>query len=224
MGILISLEGEEGVGKSHFGLASPEPIYFFNFDWGIELLLPKFQGKKIHIYDYPLVLSEEVSGEPEKWRPLYSTFMRDIAEVFLKDKGTVVIDTATTLWKVVHSAYLESLPHRERLMPYEYAEPNYLMESVLQRIKLSKLNGILIQKLRDVYIEDKRTKEKELDGFRLTTSLVDIALRLELIAEEGGFKQYATIRKSRYNFKLRGLRIANPTFESVIKVNELASR
>src|SRR5437762_2260800 len=96
--IVISIEGREKEGKSHFALTAPGPIGVINLDIGLEGVVHKFarQGKKIYVANYRLPSTtggnaREIAEEADKvWTALVADY-----KAALGSCRTVVLDSAT---------------------------------------------------------------------------------------------------------------------------------
>ena len=90
------------VGKTHFALTFPEPVYVVDTDLGVAPLLakPEFRGKDIRIYD-----AVKLDLENDEVDPIGSLDMLEKALTALRDVkyGTIVIDTITDIWQWILS-------------------------------------------------------------------------------------------------------------------------
>jgi hypothetical protein len=135
---------------------------------------------------------QPLKGYRELWNNFLALYLKALEDKSIK---TVVIDTATQAWQICHMAFLQEKQEqqilngekklRERLIPIEYAEPNARMRSIEQAPKVYGKHLVLTHYQTDVYanrlsgdrMEEYKTGEKELDGFRATANLSDIVLQ-----------------------------------------------
>ncbi len=202
----IAIWGLEKTGKTHFSLTFPEPIYFFNFDFGLHRVLPKLKDKLIKVFDYDM--------SEGNFQELWKKFRVDYKKA-LEEATTIAIDTATQLWELVRLSYLDELSseekERQRLLPYEYAEPNSRFQSLIYRAKVAGKYLVLIHRARDEYVGDKSTGRKELAGFKDTKALVDMTLHFSL----DGNVPIATFESCGFSLALNGLRVKNIDFKAL---------
>ena len=145
MGETVVLYGPSGSGKTSQALTWPGPIVNFDLEYGLHRAwgikqdggLYTFNGqaitRKVYERDFQLVTSVDhrIRGCMEAWLQ----FTTDYVTVCKQRKGTIILDTATIIWKLCCDAYLQQLqiinPTRERIWPQVmYAEPNRRMSGV----------------------------------------------------------------------------------------------
>jgi len=212
------IAGEAKVGKSHFGLTAPDPIVVFDFDQGIQKLLPKFKDKDIKVI--PIVM--DVWGK-EKVSPLWDEFYRKYKDVLESDCKTIMMDTATQLWEILRLAHFERVQKeskivRIRLQPVEYAEANSLMRAIIAAAKAHGKNLVLTHYVRDVYDDSgRKTGEKEADQFRHTPGLCDLSLKFTAKRKKGGKGEdtQVLIERCRDDRELVGEILTNPTWDTI---------
>jgi len=90
----IGIWGPEGIGKTHFALTMPEPIYIVDTEFGVPQLFPKFTESSITYLDVC------VMDEDDKIMTIASL---EYAEEAVKDlakleEGTIIIDSGTDIW------------------------------------------------------------------------------------------------------------------------------
>jgi hypothetical protein len=212
--LIVSMGGIEKQGKTHFALTAPGDIVIFSLDVGLEGVVHKFTRDKRVIVHNMMNYSD-----PDKAKQAWSTYMQ-LYEMALRTPGvrTVIVDTATQLWALLRLARFGKVT---QVMPYQYGPVNAEYKGMLDMGYDSDKNLILIHKLRPVYINDKRTKDLERDGFRDTGARVQVNLHVyrdeaeeEIDAEgnvtviPGEFNAYIT--DCRQNERLQGLTLSGP--------------
>lgn len=201
--LVVAIWGQEKTCKTTMALTFPKPMYHFDLDvGGYNRAKGRFEGQDIVSEPYPTPLqldrmmgktsvstkaSRRIVGIKEVWQK----FLIKYAEI-LQDKKlcTIVIDSGTQLWTICHQGFLQErqegqkpdAPPRQTLKPIEYGEPNARMKSIIFAARSYKKNLVLTHYPRDVYaqkvtdkgIEDYKTGDVEIDGFKQTSALADV--------------------------------------------------
>lgn len=168
-----------------------------------------------------------LKGYMELWNKFLKWYMDALTDAKVK---TIVVDTATQCWQICHMAYLQEKQEaqllnketklRERLIPIEYAEPNARMRAIEQAPKAYSKHLVLTHYQTDTYasrmsgdrIEEYKTGEKELDGFRATANLSDIVLRTKV----DGTTPKALVTVCGLSLNMVGVELVNPTYDSLV--------
>jgi hypothetical protein len=161
---IISSAARDKCGKTHFACTLPDPICYFNLDFGDEgvldkLVRPPFLKRIARVnIQIPATKStkERVSNEhQQKYVRLWETFN----EQFLMacDSGsfrTVVVDTHDEAWALLRLARFGKL---EQIMPEQYGPVNaeFSELSYYPRTKPG-LNAVYIHKMGKQYTADKK--------------------------------------------------------------------
>lgn len=217
--------GDEGTGKTTMALSWPRPLFHMDIDvggferaaWRIDqtglttesfarpiqesALLGNITEKKSgRITD--VRVAKRVEGMKELWEQIVKSFVAALKD---KDIATIVIDSATMLWQIAHSAHLQELQDkqiaqgkagpkwedlRERLSSMEYGPANDRMRQFFHSARGTKTNLVLVHYPRPEYtdIVDTKTGESKsvttgkqvMDGFKETAKHSDIVLWLTL--------------------------------------------
>lgn len=212
--LFVSVAGEPKTGKTHFALTFPDPLALFSFDLGAEFVASKFPGKQIDIFKYPVPIIDSVHPKPYA-EEFYLQIKDDYEKAVTSGVyNTVVIDTATALWEIVRHAYTEE-KNRKQIVKVEYAEPNARMSWFLLQPNVAGVNLVATHYLRDRYIDDKNTGQKEQDGFRRTHGLADLVLTTEMLKSV----VKGTIFADRYDRELNGYEFDDPTYDDLVAVH-----
>jgi hypothetical protein len=160
-----------------------------------------------------LRLPKKVIGMKELWTQI----IIDYAEAVQNPKvSTIIIDSGTQLWSICHKAYLQELQEKQlvqgekeqfiraQLLGIEYGEPNDRMKALLYTARTYNKHLVLTHYPRDVYaqrptergIEDYKTGAIDIDGFKQTKALVDMAIFTEQKKASDGVKMMARITLS----------------------------
>lgn len=193
--IVLSLEGMEKQGKTHFALTAPKPLVVFDMDIGLEGVLQKFQGEP-DILRYKVGEYDTQQAATTAWEGFRQAFL-----AALEDRGvrTLVLDTATEAWEVIRMARFGKL---SQIQPYQYGPVNAEFKLLLKRAYESDKNVVLVHKMRPVYLNDKRSGDYERAGFSDTGYLVQINARA--VRDEDG-QWTLWIRDCRQNPDLAGM-------------------
>ena len=214
--ILVGVEALEKEGKTHFALTAPGPLAVFDFDTGMEGVVHKFAGKKkIYVSDYRR-LGNVMTNTPENWVLLWEKFKREyIAAMDAPEIRTVVLDTATEVWELLRMARFGKLT---QVMPYHYGPVNAEYRELIRKAYASGKNLILLHKMKDEYVNDKRTGQLKRSGFSDTGFLVQVNVRLWR-DEDNNFHLY--VKDCRQNPDANGMDLMNdmanfPTLATIV--------
>ena len=87
--------GDAKLGKTHFALSFPEPVFVIDTEFGATPLLRKFPGKEIYIMSTAVL-------DPDTDEPDMDESMKKLEEGISTlrnlEKGTIVIDSGTDIW------------------------------------------------------------------------------------------------------------------------------
>lgn len=152
--------------------------------------------------------TKRVVGMQELWEKIVMDFVKYCQTSELR---SIVIDSATLLWNIAHSAHLQQLQEkqmaqnpgiddnllRERLQPIEYGPANDRMRMLLHTARMFSKNLVLTHYPRSVYAEMPNSKgeivsyatgAQEMDGFKETAKLVDVIVWLFVSVNQKGSK------------------------------------
>ena len=174
--LILSVEGLEGCGKTRFTLTAPAPIAFINFDYGLEGIVEPFQEQKpIYVATVKLNFTagsrEKIIEAAEKELDAVETNY----QTALKQARTIVIDTGSELWELLRLAAFGKL---DKVMPHQYAEVNQQMTRLIKLAYDSEANLILTHRLKEQWVNDKRTGLYEFAGMKDIPFLVQAHARL----------------------------------------------
>jgi hypothetical protein len=219
--LVVSLWGDPKVGKTHFALTCPEPIRYLNLDFGVAELVPRFAGKQIEVSDLQLA---DVGSLRECSRILEQFYKDYLWALEHSAGGTVVVDTATQVWQLVQTVKLEEVKERRakkkggdpdevQLYPYDYAQANVLMSSILRRaLHHEGVNTVFIHRSKKRFnARGEELPGTEFQGFNETPAIAQVTLHL---FTEG--KQHrARIEKCRFDTSLEGGVFADLTYDTL---------
>jgi AAA domain len=202
--LILSLEALEGAGKTRFTLTAPGPIAFINFDYGLEGVIEPFQVQKA-IYVATVKLDFNGTGGKEK---VIEAAEKELAKVetnyqtALKQARTIVIDTGSELWELLRLAAFGKL---EKVMPHQYTEVNQQMTRLIKLAYDSDANLLLTHRLKEQWINDKKTGLYEFSGMKDVPYLVQAHARMW--TDEQGY--HLKVGKCRQNATVIGLELVN---------------
>ena len=156
-------------GKTNFGLTAPSPLAYLNLDQGEDGVAQKFiaDGKRILQckieYDAEGAFGSATTAEQEHWKKAKKRLKEGWLDA-LNTKGirSVVVDTDTEAWEVFRLAEFGRSSALARNYGPVNAEYNALMRAVLKTDK----NLIILQKLKELYVNDKGTGRLVASGFK----------------------------------------------------------
>lgn len=225
--IPIVIWGAEGSWKTTMALSFPRPIVHFDIDVGgyeraawnladtkdietksyaVPIPIDKLKGRqKIQNgKEVSIRLPKRVLGYMELWQEIVQDFVEALQR---KEVKTIVIDSATKLWEICHTSYLQELQEsqivkdklelprdenklRERLQQVEYGEPNRRMDTLAYSNRSYKKNLVFTHYSRPKYIKQLNAKTGEIesvdsgrieiDGYKGTRKVVDAVIELVL--------------------------------------------
>jgi hypothetical protein len=202
--LILSVEGLEGCGKTRFALTAPGPIAFLNFDYGLEGVVESFQQAK-PIYVATVKLDFAGSGKREE---IIKAAESELAKVetnyqtALKQARTIIIDTGSELWELLRLAAFGKL---DKVMPHQYAEVNQQMTRLIKLAYDSEANLIITHRLKEQWVNDKKTGLYEFSGMKDVPFLVQAHARM-WNGEDG---YHLRVGKCRQNATVVGLELTN---------------
>lgn len=182
-----------------------------------------------------LTVPKKIVGMKELWQTVITAFVTGCQD---EKVSTIIVDSATALWSTCHRGYLQELQEkqqaqgvhdrdlRERLIPIEYGEPNDRMKSVIFTARSFHKNLVLTHYPRAVYasrltdkgVQEYDTGEKDIDGFKQTKALVDMAIKTEL----RGATMFAAVTLSGLGLGLLDVEFQNPTYQMLLSAIEMS--
>lgn len=245
MGRVMAVAGELKSGKTDFSLTFPKPLIALEFDIAtVERALWRHEGEDITVVRYPTPLgfgpekNRDIKGV---WDKFYSDYQKYVEG---NQYATITFDTATILWWIDHTTWLQEInlknaatPGKEKrtsLTSKEYGEPNNRMASLIYAIRGTDKNLVLVHHLRPIYksqmVNDKlieyASAGREVDGFKYTGNLVDYVMWMELEKQQGMVKPVGEVMSCGLVLSLIGNKTVEPTYdklEAKIKVLRMAA-
>lgn len=257
MQIITVIWGEEGKGKTSMGLTFPKPLKHYDLDvGGYERASWRVHGEGITSTSYPtpvqmerlmgvqntgttIHLPRRVVGYKELWQRIVVDFINDCQDPEIK---TIMIDSATQLWKICHTSLLQEKQEiqinnkvsvddekfRTRLQSIEY--PNDKMNSLVHAAKGSGKNLVLTHYPRNVYREkfdnmgklvSYKSDDVEPDGFKGTVRVMSIVFWA--YADKGIPRAQISLKSALpyLGMDAIGLELPEPTYDGILQLQAM---
>lgn len=235
--------GDEKTGKSSFALTFPKPIWHADMDFGFHRVTGRFKKEiesgLIVSKPYPIPVEELMFssqiGRPIKGvREVYEEFLHDFVNEFIlnPDIPTGVIDTHTQLWEIVRLGFLQEKQElqekgeklRERLMPYEYGEPNDRMKRIIQAARSYGKHLVMVHYAKEEYkpmlvdgtIKETRTGKAIMDSFKHIPDLSDIVIQ----TSRNGVEFYGEVVLCGLDIRMEGMKFRDPSYDIIVAALE----
>lgn len=194
--LIVNVMAREKSGKTHFALTAPGPIVLFNFDFGLEGVINKFNKKPIYASEYRI---NEIS--PDKYAAEWERFKRENkAAMNEKQVRTIIWDTGTEVWELIRMARFGKLT---QVMPHQYGPVNSEMRTLVRDAYSSDKNLIVLHKMGIQYVNNNPTDKYVMAGFK------DIPYNVQVNClawrEDGGGDFHLEISDCRQNSDMAGL-------------------
>ncbi|TXH45742.1 MAG: hypothetical protein E6Q97_30910 [Desulfurellales bacterium] len=215
-------------GKTTFALTFPEPIYYFLWDsGGLDHHLAKIKKMNrdisVAMYDLSTVLEVDDAG------PVLKDFGQDFdyACTATTEKGTIVFDTSTELWKLYQQKMYADVTKQlrakgkevpERMPQRFYDKPNEDWRQKMHRIKHgTSANLVMIEREKPVYDSSGQdTGRKARQGQSSNSYETQLTLRMGVDKDPGGKIQshYVVVEAAGLadSDPLIGMRLEYPTY------------
>jgi hypothetical protein len=211
--IIASVVGHQKSGKTHTALTAPEPITYINIDESTEGVISKFGSKVIAEYK---PVKPNLSAPQSAWVPVYDGIRKVVEGALAYNEGTLVIDTATELYRIHRMAKFGKLT---QVMPHHYTEINTEFKAgIFFPCYESKMSVIFLLRYKKKYVNDNWSGGYEKDGY--TAMEYDVQFNLETIGtdREGGGRDFAVrVVDSRHDASLVGLVFPDPNLPTDLK-------
>lgn len=204
--LIMSAEGLELTGKTHFALGGPEPIIFIDVDLGTEGVIHKFQqaGKRIMIHKVYVPKKAAKSDYEELWIKTKDI----IRQAYSLSSGTMVWDTESEINELARLANFGKLT---QVMPHHYAQVNRELRDIMDWAYDSSMSSIFLRKLKPKWVDGNRTKEYEGMGWGDMEYKCQVNITMHRLDGDDGPEFSATVRKCRQNPAITGTVLSGPT-------------
>lgn len=224
--LVISVGGPEKFGKNHVAFTAPDPIFCQTIDPGTEGVVKKYLkggslglNKDIQLgggaSGYGIEISEDDITDPNKLataaQPVWEQWVTDYLYA-LDNARTVVWDTESDAWELIRLARLGELaPKTGRDRGNVWGPVNAEYRRLLRMAFDKNVNMIIIQKLKDVYVNDKKTGNKDHKGFSDVGYIVQMIIR----AQRQGNQFSVLVNDCRLRPELNGVTIPSNDFSMI---------
>ena len=245
--MLLSLQGEEGTGKSTLAYTAPLPIIGLQFDLGADRAIyggmwelfkdldicfidngDELKGEHdITIYNLPraIQIADVMVGVREQWKKAQGI----ITKIPNSRIASLVIDTATLARKLAADAYLQELQEtekgkaRKQLIQIEYGHPNQDIADVYSLFKGMGKNLITTHHLTDERLSMPNKDglvESMITGKRIMEGYNKTPQLVDVIVETSVVKNKVVgeFKKCGYNLSLVGTKLDNPTWDTIVNM------
>jgi len=222
-GVKAFVWGPPGVGKTHFALSFPPPIYAISTEFGVAQLLGQFPDKDIRImectepYSEPAVIKRtgEADTQPFSVDPILSLKAVEKATEALKDvkEGTIILDSISDIWAWL-GAWIEINADKQYksggMMRTEWGKANARYRTIIMRLISRPTNFVMTSRSQAVYDGTGNvTQQTKFKAQQETPYFADLIVKLDKKAQanvdittgkQTGFtmKRSGTIEKCRY--------------------------
>ena len=175
--LVVAIAGPEKYGKNHLAFTAEGPIYCQSIDPGAEDMKQKYiEGgpfwdgeRKIYVSTYGIEISQEDATDEDKMAaaadPVWNQWTADYIYA-LDHARTIVWDTESDAWELLRLARFGVLnPKTGRDRGNAWGPVNAEYRRLLRLAYDKDVNFILIQKVKDEYVNDKKSGRKERKGF-----------------------------------------------------------
>jgi hypothetical protein len=237
--VVLSVEGLDKSGKTHFAFTAPGPICYISTDWGDEGVIQKFPNKQIIRpiagdlkLDIPAALDR---SDPTVIQPCFKKavdrFVTEYRKAIELGVRTIILDKGSELWEWIRLAHYG----RQSTNRNDYiTTANAFYRDLVREANLAGINLIIINEVKalwESYNEDGKVKFRKTDKFESSGNekdpqLVTARLRMTFIEPQMNLKgeivqpgRFETqVRRCRDNFGAVGMTLTNADFEMAMAV------
>jgi hypothetical protein len=177
--LIVSIEGEEKVGKTHLALTAPKPLAILGTDFGTDRPMGKFVGESILTKEYPYSVPAGLSPDDiaKLTLPVWTQFRQDHLKLIQSGLyRTIVWDTAGELYELQRLAYhgkLASIPE----LSYGQLKGEY--KELVRACKIAGMSLILIHQMKNEYKRSPGSSRGEATGKRIRTGVEAIGYMVD---------------------------------------------
>lgn len=187
--LVASVCALDGGGKTEFGARAKSPVAYFSVDPNTRETIQKLKLTPAVFKDYemPSVAFGEKADVQKEASNVMDDMMDDIKQCvkpIAAERGTIVLDTATEIFEL---ALMADHGRSVQILPEMRTKTNYKYKSLINGLKRSGCNVVLLHRLRDKYenksvrtregVKEERVKvegEYEREGFSKTGFIVNV--------------------------------------------------
>ena len=218
-------------GKTTFGMTFPEPIHYFNWNYGLEGMIEPFKDKWIEVAGVDRPDGSIGYGlNPMSTKQDCIDMLRVFKEDYTKSlvvcnaaAGTVIIDTGTQLWDTVMTAKLEEVRRRKYskkkeedvdFLSFDYGEANAEMFDIFgSPLQYPMLNAVYIHSAKDEYIGKDRSGRLTMDCWKGVINTAQVICQCQKVSDQEGTRFTLRLNFCRLESSIEGLVLDEPTYE-----------
>ncbi len=221
-GLKVMAWGGTGIGKTHFALSAPGPVYVLDTEFGTMPLLRHFKDKEIYVME-AAVLDPE-TDEPDMDESL-KKIEAAIATLRELTAGTIVIDSGSDVWGWL-GAWTEQQARKRGKMTsadtvqrLEWGRANARWRHLILRLMAKPMHFIITAQEQEIYDGSGRPTNTFRPRIQKQTEhMCDIILHIQKVYSPGKVKPdyVAKILKNRFQRGVE-LEIKDITFDKLCK-------
>ena len=163
----------------------------------------------------PLAVSADSGVEClDLWKAINGDYRKAVESGKYK---TIIIDPATIVWDIIKNAY-EYERSKGKLLRRDYGVPNARMLGMLVSPIVSGINLVSVNYIRDVYVGDQTTGEKDIDGFKQTDGICDIIIFCSMVGQKEKSVVKSKIVGNRFDRTLNGFEMTDATYQDLLDI------
>lgn len=207
---VVLVSGDWKQGKTHFAFTAPSINFFQSLDMGTEGVIEKFEPTGIRLAEYSLTVQPGQGSEQEVavaadvvWNQFTSDFYQALNDPTCR---TITWDTESEAWELLRLARFGVLnPKTGRDRGNVWGPVNAEMLGLIRAALASDKNFVMLEKVKDVYKDDKKTGKRERKGFG------DAAFQAQIVAtaRREGAEFFLDITDCRGVPEMNGITIPN---------------
>lgn len=176
--LILSVDGMEKQGKTHFSLTAPGPVAILNVDVGLEGVVNKFltDGKEILVcnIEVPDQLGKREQVKIEATEAINKFDKNYTAALESPDIRTIIVDTGTELWELYQLAEFGKISQNNK---YAYGPVNVGFTEILRRGFAYDKNVIFTHKMKKEYQGENWNGSYERAGFKNVGFIVQATIQ-----------------------------------------------
>lgn len=222
--LIACVWGEPKSGKTTFALSFPDPIFYFNMDWGLDHHIRGLlaAGREIYKADYLSIEPELSESQAELMlKGFEQDYSKALKEGRQRGGGTIILDTSTQLWQLASKVFLDDIKKKRKegqIYPFDYASANAYFQNLINQVKVGPMNMVMVQRAKEKYGPNGQpTGVMEIQGNNQVPYLAGMVLHMQ----KNGENHTGTIDASWDSSKLVGVELSNPTYQAVTQLIEV---
>ena len=167
--IAAIIGGIEKTGKTTLAGSGDDPVYLLSIDRGSEVLALKSAGRQIYMRKY---LSPR-EAQPGQHEQVWAQFKSDFYGVLKVGKGTLIVDTETSMYEIIRLARFGKLT---QVTPEQYGPINAELTAMMDAAFETEMNIIMVRRTAAEYAGRQRTGGWEDRGWNQMPFIMDMRI------------------------------------------------